>query len=349
MRRSIATILVLGVVAAGGAVAWWKLSPAQVVVAKPVRGPAIEAVYATGTVEPSLEIRIAPRAAARLIELKADEGDDVKRGQLLARLEDSDLRAAVAEAQARVEYANAQFERTQALHRQNLVAQDAVDRTRTDLGSARAALKGAREKVQFMSLTAPADGRIIRRDGEIGELIPVNQVLFYMSGPAPLRITAEVDEEDVPRVSPGLRVLIQTDAFPNRTFEGRVAQVTPRGDPVARSYRVRISLMNDPPLAIGMTTETNIVLEERQNVLLVPTTSVVNGKVWMVDDGRAQPRDVITGVVGPERTEIRSGLDDADAVILQPPENIEAGRRVRSTTGTSQVRAASVAPPATNK
>jgi RND family efflux transporter MFP subunit len=263
--------------------------------------------------------------------LKADEGDFVKSGALLARLEDQDLQASVAELKARVVYAKAQYERNLALRRSGLISQDTVDRARTDLDAARAAAQGAREKLQFTRLYAPVDGQITRRDGEIGEFIPVNQVVFYMAGPAPLRISADVDEEDVPRIKPGLRVLIHADAFPGRTFEGRVAQITPRGDPVQRSYRVRISLVNNPPLAISMTTETNIVLAERENALLVPSSAVTGGKVWVVNGRRVEPRNVVVGVVGPVRTEIRSGLTESVRVVLAPPENLKPGARVRAT------------------
>jgi RND family efflux transporter MFP subunit len=324
-------LLLVAALAAGGWFGWQRLRPPEVVLAAPVRGPAVDAIYATGLVEPSLEIRIAPRTAGRIVELLADEGDSVRAGQLLARLEDNDLRASVAELESRVEYAQSQFQRNTELRRSSLISQDALDRTRTDLAAARATLKRAREQVAYMRLVAPAAGRIIRRDGEIGEYVPVNQVMFYMAGPAPLRITADVDEEDVPRVQRGQRVLIRADAWPDRVFDGRVAEITPRGDPVARAYRVRIALEGDPPLQIGMSAETNIVIEQRENALLVPTGAVAGDAVWTVERGRAVRRAVKVGVRGPERVEIRAGLADGDRVIGVPPEGLEDGQRVAVT------------------
>lgn len=329
MRR-IRTILVsflLVIIAA--VIAWRWFAPPEVVLVQPARGPAVEAIYATGLVEPGLEIRIAPRAAGRIVELRADEGDIVQQGQLLARLEDVDLQASVVELEARVEYAKSQYDRNMELHRLNMVPQDAVDRARAELDAVRAALRRAQVQMTFMRLLAPANGRIIRRDGEVGEFIPVNQTIFYMAGPAPLRITAEVDEEDVPRVKPGLPVLIRTDAFPDRTFKGEVDQVTPRGDPVARRYRVRISLVGDVPLLIGMTAETNIIVAQRENALLVPSNALVDGYVWVVRDGRAERRDVTVGVAGPQRTEIRTGLAGDEWIITYPPERLSPGQRVR--------------------
>jgi RND family efflux transporter MFP subunit len=324
-------LLVLAVAALAGWFGWQRLRPTEVTLAAPMRGPAVDAIYATGLVEPSLEIRIAPRAAGRIVELLADEGDRVRAGQLLARLEDADLRASVAELESRVEYAQSQFQRNTELRRSSLISQDALDRARTDLAAAQATLRRARQQVAYMRLVAPAAGRIIRRDGEIGEFVPVNQVMFYMAGPAPLRITADVDEEDVPRVQRGQRVLIRTDAFADQVFEGRVAEITPRGDPVARAYRVRIALVGDPPLQIGMSAETNIVIEQREGALLVPAGAVVDDAVWVVEAGRAVRRPVVVGVRAPDRVEIRSGLADGDRVIGAPPEGLEDGQRVAVT------------------
>jgi RND family efflux transporter MFP subunit len=328
MKRLPLVMVLLALAAGVGWFGWQRLKPPEVTLVSPTRGPAVDAVYATGLVEPSLEIRIAPRTAGRIVELLVDEGDTVRAGQLLARLEDSDLRASVAELQSRVEYAQAQFQRNTELRRSSLISQDALDRARTDLAAAQATLKRASEQLAYMRLTAPSAGRIIRRDGEIGEFVPVNQVMFYMAGPAPLRITADVDEEDVPRVQRGQRVLIRADAFPEQVFEGRVAEITPRGDPIARAYRVRIALVDDPPLQIGMSAETNIVIEQREDALLLPAGAVVDGSVWRVDGGRARRQSVTVGVRAPDRVELRGGLADDEPVIAAPPEGLEEGARV---------------------
>lgn len=328
MKRVPLVLFVLVLAGAAGWLGWQRFRPPVVELVAPMHGPAVDAVYATGLVEPSLEIRIAPRAAGRIVELLVDEGDTVRAGQPLARLEDADLRASVAELQSRVEYARSQFQRNTELRRAALISQDALDRTRTDLAAAEATLRRAREQVGFMRLVAPAPGRIIRRDGEIGEYVPVNQVMFYMAGPAPLRITADVDEEDVPRVVRGQRVLIRVDAFPEQVFEGTVAEITPRGDPVARAYRVRIALVGEPPLQIGMSAETNIVIAQRDDALLLPAAAVVDGHIWKVEGGRAIRHPVEVGVRAPERVEIRGRLADSDLVIAAPPEGLKEGGRV---------------------
>ena len=330
MSRRLTWILpLLALLAAAGWFAWRSYAPPEVGVVLPSRGPAIDAVYATGLVEPTLEIRIAPRTPGRIVELLVDEGATVRAGQLLARLEDSDLQSSVAELEARATYAQSQFDRNSELRRASLISQDALERSRSDLDAARAALRRSRATVAQMRLTAPAAGRIIRRDGEVGEYVAVSTPVFYLAASSTLRITADVDEEDLPRVAVGQRVLIRSDAFADRVFEGRVAEITPRGDPVARSYRVRISFVGDVPLPLGMSTETNIVIAERLNALLVPTSAVDGNAVWRVNGDRAERRQIEIGVRSPERIEVLAGVSDTDTLIDAPPDTLKDGARVR--------------------
>jgi RND family efflux transporter MFP subunit len=291
----------------------------------------VQAVYATGTVEASVTVRIAPQVSGRIVELAADEGQTVKAGSVLARLDDSDIRATVAELEARARYADQQFERVEALLKQGWVTREKFDQAKAEMDAAHHAARRAAEQMRFMSLTTPADGQVIRRDGEVGDFIPSNQPVFYLakSGSA-LRISADVDEEDIPLVKAGNKVLIKADAFPDRVFNGQVSDVTPKGDPVARSYRVRIALPLDTELKIGMTAETNIVTKESPNALLVPATAIVGDSVWVVRDGRLVRLPVQTGIKGRDLVEIISGLGSDEAVAVNPPDGLEQGEKVRT-------------------
>jgi RND family efflux transporter MFP subunit len=319
-------------VAAVAALLFWRLADGRTVeVAAPTRGLAVAAVYATGTVESSVTVRIAPQIAGRIVELMADEGQTVAAGATLARLDDADLRAAVAELQARAHYAEQQFERVEALLKQGWVTREKFDQARTEQDAARHTLRRASEQMRFMSLTTPVDGLLIRRDGEVGDFIPSNQPVFYLAKVgASLRISAEVDEEDIPVVKAGNKVVIRADAFPDRVFEGQVSEITPKGDPVARSYRVRVALPSDTALKIGMTAETNIIAKESANALLVPATAVVGGAVWAVRGGRLVKLPVQIGVKGRDRVEIANGLAEGDAVVVKPAEGLKEGERARA-------------------
>ena len=203
------------------------------------------------------------------------------------------------------------------------------DRTQSALQEARAAYAVAEKQRKEYTLTAPADGLIIRRDGEVGEVIAVNQPVFYMSCCAPLRITANIDEEDMPLVAVGQSVLIRADAFPGKTFSGTVDAITPKGDATARNFRIRIGLPADSPLFIGMSTEINIVVGVDNQAWLLPATALRDGKVWLVRDGRLEQVAVVTGPANGDKIAIKSGLAPYDKVVTAPGENLKQGEKRR--------------------
>jgi RND family efflux transporter MFP subunit len=330
MRNKWTWILLAAALGAGVALWWWREGPVTVTLVTPTRGPAVEAIYATGSVEPTISMPIAPRIAGRLVALNAEEGSSVRKGQVLAKLDDSDLASTVEELEARAKYARAQYDRTQDLVARGFMSKGELDRTRADLDAAEASLRRARAQRDFMALTAPADGIVIRRDGEIGQYIPAGQPVFHLSCCAPLRVTAEVDEEDIPRVHVGQKVVLHADALPDRVFDGEVSEITPKGDPVARSYRVRIKLADPSPFRIGMTVDANLIVAERANALLLPATAIRDGAVWVVAEGKLHRQPVKTGVAGNGRVEITSGLTADAQVVEMPTDELREGRSARS-------------------
>jgi len=176
-------------------------------------------------------------------------------------------------------------------------------------------VKQARAQAGYMTLRAPDNCLVIQRDGEVGQYIAANSPIFWLSCHAQLRISALVDEEDVPLVQPGQQVLIRADAFPGRIFRAQVGEVTPKGDPIGRSYRVRIPLPADTPLRIGMMTESNILIRRDDHALLLPAQAVADGQIWKVRDGNAVRAPVVIGAKANDWVEIRSGLSAGDLVL----------------------------------
>jgi RND family efflux transporter MFP subunit len=235
----------------------------------------------------------------------------------------------VSELEARATYAEQQFERTGALVKQGWATKEKYDSVRSEMDAARQSARRAKELLRFMQLRTPDEGLIIRRDGEVGDYIPINQPVFYLAkAGVPLRISADVDEEDIPLVKVGQKVLIRSDAFPSRVFTGNVVEITPKGDPVARSYRVRVELPADTALMIGMTAETNIVTAEKPDALLVPASAVSGASIWTVRGGKLERVAVETGIKTRDRAEIVRGLAEGDMVVVNPPEGLKPGEAV---------------------
>jgi RND family efflux transporter MFP subunit len=319
-------LLVLLAACAAGLV--FLLAPASVPVVHPQKGTAIVAVYGSGTVEPVVMLPVAPRIGGRLTQLLADEGADIRKGAVLARLEAEDLRGTVAQLSAQEEFARGDYARNASLYAQGAVSREMYDRARTAFDAARAATAAARAQTGYMTLSAPGDCRVIRRDGEVGQFLAANTPLFWLSCDGALRIAAEIDEEDVSQVAPGQKVLIRADAFAGKIFNGIVTSVTPKGDPVARSYRVRVALPAGTPLQVGMTAETNILISAHRDAMLVPAAAVENGQAMRIVEGRAILTKVRTGARDGDRIEILSGLGADDQVVADIASAPKAGARV---------------------
>jgi len=321
-------LIVIVIVVAGAVLLVRRTLKSPVEVVLPMRGPAIQAVYATGTVEAEIMIPIATRGAAWLTKLNVDEGAEVTKGQLMAELENEDIRNSLAALRAKEKFAKSEHERNIELLERDAVSRQTFERSKSELESAQAASAEAQAHVDYMNLTAPADGTVIRRDGEVGQLIAANQAVFWLSAKSPLRISAEVDEEDIAQVKVGQAVAIRADAFTGKVFKGKVKSITPKGDPVARSYRVRIELIEVTPLQIGMTAETNIIVEEHLDAQLLPTSAIVGDKVWIEDGGRLRQQPVEVGIKGVMQAEILSGLSMDERVVVNPTVEFKAGMKV---------------------
>jgi RND family efflux transporter MFP subunit len=327
LRRVVLVLLVLSL---GGAAALWRSLPPTVAIAMATTGPAIEAVYATGSVEPVHWAKVGPAIRARLVEVLVEEGERVTAGQPMARLDAHEARARVDETAARAEFAAEHLQRTATLVARSIVARAELDRAESEARAARAAAEAARRRLDDYVVRAPADGVVLRRDGEVGEIVDTPAALFWVGEPRPLRVSAEVDEEDIARVAVGQRALLRADAFPGRALPATVAQITPKGDTTRKSYRVRLALPDDTPLRVGMTIEANIILREDPEAVLVPPCAVRDGReVFVVEKEVAHRRAVEVAVQGPRATEIRRGLAAGEAVVLDPPAALQDGQAVR--------------------
>lgn len=286
---------------------------------RPERRQVVEAVYATGEVEPVTETGVSAQVTGRIVDVLVEEGDALTKGAILARMDDTVEVARLAEDEADLEFLKKEFDRLKRLRENGHVSQQAVDAARSQYDMAAARLETDKLTAGRKHVSAPMDGMVLRRDVEPGQTVSPGEVLFWIGQLKPLRIDAEVDEEDIPQVRPGQDALIKADAFPDRAIQAKVTEITPRGDPVNKVFRVRLTLPEDTPLMIGMTVEVNIISRVIDHALTLPFSSVLDGKVYILDDrGKVRPHPVDAGVTDGEIVEIRGGLDGDEAVVLNP-------------------------------
>lgn len=318
-------MIVLGLAAAGW---WWWRAPAITVV-QVTRGPAAEIVYATGAVEPETWSRSTPLVRGRIVERCRCEGKIVRKGDVLARLDDKEALATLNDLRALEDFQRREFDRQTQLLARGATTSQAYQRAESDLARVRAQIAAQMQRLDYYKLVAPMDGLVLKEDGEVGDMVDPGTILYRIGLEKPLWIVAEVNEEDIPRVQVGQKALLRTDAFANRVLPGFVKQITPAGDPVAKTFRVRIGLPDDTPLHVGMSVEANVVSREKQNVLLVPTNAVINNSLFVIEDGHTRRRKVEIGIRGTGFVEIVDGITENETVASPATANIRDKARVR--------------------
>jgi RND family efflux transporter MFP subunit len=309
---------------------WWRFGRGpEIATVAPSRGTAVEIVYATGAVEPVRWAKVASLIRQRIVDLCYCEGKAVAKGDVLARLDDRELRAQLGELRAREDFSKRELSRASELIGRGIATTQAYERISTDLRQIQALIAVQMEKLDAYTITAPIAGIVLRRDGDVGEIAEPGQILFRVGAPTPLHLVAEVNEEDIPRVAIGQTVLLRTDAFPGRRLEGKVYETTPMGDAVAKTYRIRAALPDDTPLRVGMSVEANIVTREKANALLVPADAVQGSTVFVIEEKRARRRQVEVGIRGTRQVEVLSGLGEGERVASPAPSSLADGALVR--------------------
>lgn len=326
--RKVLLGLALAIVVAAIVGAWWWSRLPQVAAVAAARGTAAEIVYATGGVEPVRWARVASLVRDRIIELCDCEGQTVAQGDVLARLDDRELRAHLEELRAREDFVKREMARVSELIGRGAATPQAFERTSMELRQIQGQVAVQLERIADYVITAPMAGVVLRRDGEIGEIAEIGQVLFRVGVPKPLQVVAEVNEEDIPRVATGQTVLFRTDAFPDQRLAGRVREITPMGDVTAKTFRIKMALPDDTPLKPGMSVEANIVTREKADVLVVPADAVQGAAVLVLDGSRVRRRTVAIGIRGTRSVEVTSGLA-AGETVASPAGALRDGSRVR--------------------
>jgi len=258
------------------------------------RGRIVASVSATGTINPVVEVQVGSQISGTIEKLHADYNDRVTKGEILVELEPSLLRTAVVQAQANVAHAQAAvndakrtLDRSQALFKQNVIAEVDVQASElayaqrvAELKQARAALGTAQVNLDHAVIRSPISGVVVSRAVDVGQTVAASlsaPTLFTIAEDlSHMRVETKIDESDVGRIRPGLRATFTVDSYPNDTFEGQVSQV--RLEPVVTDNVVTYTTLVDVPnpdnkLRPGMTANVTLITDTRDG-LRVPNAAL---------------------------------------------------------------------------
>jgi hypothetical protein len=171
---------------------------------------------------------------------------------------------------------------------------------------------------------------VLRRDGEVGEIVGPTDVLFWVGPPLPVQVVAEVNEEEINRIAVGQKAFLRSEAFPGQALRASVSQITPKGDPTRKTFRVYLLLPSDTPLRIGMSVEANIIFREKPSAIVVPAEAVAGDAVEAVNNGKIERVPVRVGIRGSRNVEIIGDVSRGMAVLSPFRPDLADGTLVKS-------------------
>ena len=323
----------------------------MVKVAKVKRGDISVPVFATGTIFPEYESKIGPKISGTIEIVHVDEGDQVKKGQALAQLDQKDLLIAVRQGQAAVRVAEAQLkeaevkvgnlrkekERLANLLKKNVISQQKYDDIDTahsmavvrvevikaQILSYRENLAMAQQKLKDTVIVAPFSGLIVKRfinKGEFVSTMPPSPLFLIMNID---RVKTEVGlpEVHLARINIGNPVEVKVDTYPGIMFTGKVSTINPMVDPVSRAFKIKVEIPNkDFRLKSGMFARVKIYPEIHKDALIVPFKSVMNREgnpvVFVLDGNIVRLKPVATGINNEREIEVVDGLREGEDVVI---------------------------------
>ena len=323
-------IAVLLIAAGGGYYVYTNYFNVQTVTTSTVTvAPVSEAIYGTGTVEPQRWAKVVPLQRRRLVELCSCEGQNVKAGQVLGRQDDAEERSALRELEVTNQQAQRDLDRAEKDRGKSDAAQTEYEQRWTQFEESKTRIAAQKVRIDSLVLRAPLDGMVLRRDGEVGEIAGPTDVLFWVGPPAPMHVVAEVNEEEINRIAVGQKAFLRSEAFSGQTLRATVSQITPKGDPTRKTFRVYLLLPPDTPLRIGMSVEANIIFREKPSALVVPAEAVAGNAVQMVSDDKIERVPVTAGIRGSRTVEIIGNVSRGMAVLSPARVDLADGTRVR--------------------
>jgi RND family efflux transporter MFP subunit len=328
------------------------LAAAPVKVFKVVKQKISEKLFYTGQIEAWNTINITPDVGGKIAKIYVEEGDRVRKDQLLAELDTRAIRlqleqaeAGFAVAEANQKDAKRNMERMERLKSENAVSEQqyeqlklAYDAAEAQLQQARAALNLANHNLDVSIMKAPFSGVVASKNAEVGDVInplmggfsPSSGVLTLMDF-SRVKIHIEVSSQDIARIEKGMTALLRVDAFQDRVFQGTVSVVNLTADPQTRKFGVQITADN-PGLLLRPNTFGEVTLEisTHEDTLIIPQIAILENKYVFIaeDDGTVVKKEITIGLQNTDMVEVLAGIQEEDLVVIEGNYGLEDGSKI---------------------
>ncbi len=294
---------------------------------QPLRRAAMVAVYSgTAPVEAHEEAEVVAKVGGEVRQLFVEEGDSVKAGQIMARLDGDRLRLEVAQTEANLRKLERDYNRQLELSQKGLVAKGTAENAKFDLDALRASYDSARLELSYTDIRAPIDGVVSARHIKVGNTITQNAPTFRITNLDPLVAYVHIPEKEFRKLAPQQTADV--------VVTGVISRISPTVDPKTGTFRARVEVQ-DPSrrLKPGMFARVNIVYERREDALQLPRSALVDAdgtqSVFVVAGGKAEQKPVQTGLANNGWVEVVGGLQGNEQVVVVGQAGLKTGTAVK--------------------
>lgn len=309
-----------------------RLASIEAVVVKP--GTISRRITTVGQLRANESVTLRTEMAGRIKEIAFKEGSKVKKGDVLLRFDDEELKAQLDKAEADVEYRQVRFGRFESLQTKGLGRGTEFDQERGQLNMAKAELEVAKAKLAKATITAPFEGKIGLIDVSVGAYVDSQKELVTLVDFDPMKIDFKIPEKFIHDIGVGQTAEVKLDSFPDVLFQANVDAIDSRVDPQTHSIAVRATIPNeDGKLQTGLFGSVGVIIGVKNDALLVPESALGREGdieyVWVVVNGKAGRKRVLTSTKENGQAEITAGLRAGEIVVTSGQLKLGEGMAVK--------------------
>jgi membrane fusion protein (multidrug efflux system) len=294
--------------------------PVPVETGQPTRGDVYAMYTGTAPIEAYAEADVIAKVHGEVRELLVEEGDEVTKGKVLARLDGDRLRLELSQSKANLNKLQRDFERNVDLKSKGLISEGDFEKIKYEMEALEASFNLASLELDYTQIRAPIDGVIAERYVKLGNTISVGEPAFRVTGLDPLVAYLHVPEREYRHIDAGQPVGIQIDALPGDPIAATVSRVSPIVDPQTGTFKITVEIVDESRrIKPGMFGRISVVYDVHENALQIPRSAIVEEtdslSVFVVEDGLAVRKTVTTGYGNRGMIEIVSGIEDGEQVV----------------------------------
>ncbi len=287
-----------------------------------------------GSIEPWTQLELMAKVAGTITEVLVREGDKVKEGDVLARIEANDYTIALKRAKAAHKLAKAEFERDKAVYAKGVIPTAELDTKETTMQTAMADVENAELMLARCTITAPMDGVIRRLDAKIGLLLSVGDPIGEMLHIDRVKAVVGIPESDISAIRKLNEVDLTLKALDGLVVTGKKHFLSPSPDTAARLYRLELALDNsDGEILPGMFIRANVVKRAVDDAIVIPFYSVISRNneqyVFIEENGLAKKRHVQLGIMENWMVQVTEGLEPGEKILIEGHRDVEHDQKVK--------------------